>query len=190
LHGPQGVKVLGTCWQRVGFLKRTAVRVDQQHRLQTGQLALQAQGFRPQLAVVFSAMRDQHLGVAGPQQRQQFFVAEQGVERLHNARRFAAPQRQVIGQATGQQNPHGVLRAHTQLVQQIGGLVDALQQAAVGPGGGLAAGLARVQKAQRRLVGMHLGTGPDQRIGAGPRHGLGQGRGFDALEVGQALNGR
>ena len=151
---------------------------------------MQAQGFRPQLAVVFDAVRDKHFGLAGPQQRQQFFVTEQRVERLHNARRFAAPKRQVVGQATGQQNPHGVFRAYTQLVQQIGGLVDALQQAAVGPGGGRTAGLARVQKSQRRPVGMRLGAGSDQVIGAGPRHGLGQRRSLDAVNVGQALNGR
>jgi hypothetical protein len=74
-------------------------------------------------------------------------------------------------------------------VQQIGRLVNAVQQLRVGPGGGCTAGLARLQKAQGGLVGMNLGTGTDQRISAGPRHGVGQGRGLDAVDIGQALNG-
>ena len=75
-------------------------------------------------------------------------------------------------------------------MQQIGGLVDALQQAAVGPGGGRATGLACVQKGQRRLLGMNLGAGSDQRIGAGPGDGLSQGSGLDAVNVSEGLNGR
>ena len=133
MQGALHMKVVHACGPCLRIGQRPAIGRHQQHGAQAVTLRLQPQRFGAQLRIVVHAVGDQHLGTTGLQQGQELVVAQQRVEWLHNARRFAAPQRQMVGQATRQQHRHRIGFAHAQAVQQVGRLVNALQQFLIRP---------------------------------------------------------
>ena len=167
---------------------RFVVGCDTQHRAQRGYQLADAQCLGPDAGLVIRPPGDQDLGLAGVHEGHQFVVVQQGVEWLHNACRFPAPQREVIVQAARQQHGNGIARLHTQAVQQVGGLVDACEQFGVGP---LQGGVVRVgagQKAQRDFVSKGMGRVAQQLIGAVHRHRLLQWGALQLTHIGQGPN--
>ena len=183
LVGAQGMEVQHAFRQGAGHRQRLPVRGDQQEGSQFRQQRLQLQGLGAHAGIIVVAMRDQRPRTAGAQQRQQLVVAEQRVQRLHDAGGLAAPQREVVGQPAGQHHCHHVLEAQAQLTQQVRGLVHAVEQGAVGPAGHRAPDLAGMQEGQRRAVRVRLHAVANEIVGAGPRHGLRQRPLLQAMDV-------
>ena len=94
----------------------------------------------------------------------------------------------MVLQAAGQQHGHRVLRAHAQVVQQVGRLVDAGEQLGVRPADGLGGRVGRGQKGQRRLVAKRMGRVHEDFVRALHRQCLSQGMGFEPLHVLQAAH--
>jgi hypothetical protein len=189
LGGAQGVEVPHAVGPGRGHQQGLAVCRHQQQGGQFGHQRLQVQGLGPQARPVVVAMGDQHPRAAGAQQRQQLVVAEHRVQRLHDAGGLAAPQRQVVGQPARQHHRHHILKAHAQLAQQVGGLVQAVEQVPVAPAGHRAVGVPGVQEGEGGTLRKGIGRVGNQLVGAGPGHGLRQRSLFEALDVGFAADG-
>ena len=144
----------------------------------------------PDVRLGVVAPGDQHLGARGVQQRRQLVVGQQRIERLHDARRLAAPERQVVFKAAGQHHRHRVGRPHAQRVQRVGGLVNAGQQLAVRPADRLFGRIGRAQEPERGFVAKGVRRTAKNLVGAAHRQRLAQGRGFDLSHVGQAGHAR
>ncbi|KAG1184731.1 hypothetical protein G6F35_015029 [Rhizopus arrhizus] len=89
-----------------------------QQGLQGGHAFTQPQGLGPGAAFGVRAIGDQHLGAGRRHQRGELVFAQQRIQRLDDAGGFAAPQRQVVFQAAGQNHADGVARAHAKVMQQ------------------------------------------------------------------------
>ena len=144
---------------------RLVVRCHAQHHRQRRHLAAQPHRLRPHARFVVRAIGDQHLGTGRLHQRHQLFVGEQRVQRLHDAGRFAAPQRKVVFEATGQQHGDRILRTDAQRVQQVGRLVDAAQQLGVGPPNRFVFRVAGTQKGQRRALAVNARHVAEKLVG-------------------------
>ncbi|MNQ93923.1 hypothetical protein D3C85_1094120 [compost metagenome] len=188
LGGPAGVEVLRAGGQRGTGGKGLVQGRHAQQGAQGGHAFQQAQGLGPGAALHVGAIRDQHLGARRRHQRGQLVFGQQGIERLDDAGRLAAPQRQVVFQAAGQQHGHRVAGADAQPVQQIGRLVDAGQQFLVAPAHRLVGGIGAAQKGQRGLAAEGGRGVAEDFVGALDRQRLGQRAGLQALHVGRVAH--
>jgi hypothetical protein len=172
-----------------GHTGRLVVRRHAQHGGQRGHLAAQAHRLRPHARFAVRAVGDQHLGARRGHQRHQLLVGEQRVQRLHDAGRLAAPQRQVVLEATGQQHRHRVVRPHAQRVQQVGRLVDAGEQLGIRPADGLVGRVAGAQEGQRGLAAEGMARVAEDLVGAAHRERLRERRLLELVDVRQAADG-
>jgi hypothetical protein len=145
----QHVEVGHSFGQRAGRARGFVVRCHAQHGGERGHLAAQAHGLRPHARFAVRAIGDQHLGAAGVHQRDKLLVGQQRIERLHDAGRLAAPEREVVFEAARQQHRHRVMRPHAQRMQHVRGLVDAREQLGVRPADRLVGRVAGAQEGQR-----------------------------------------
>lgn len=183
LGGARAVEVEREAGQRRALRRRLVMRRDAQQRAQRRHPLAQAQGLRPGFAFGVRAVGDQHLGASGGQQRGQLVLGQQRIERLHDAGRLAAPQRQVVFEAARQQHADRVRRAEPQAVQQVGGLVDAGQQLVVAPADGRLVGIGAAQEGQRGAVAEGGGRVAEDLVGALHRQRLGQRPGRQSAHV-------
>ena len=162
-------------------------RADLQQRAQARHPGRHLLRLGPAAGFVVGAPGDQDLGPRRVHQRGQLVLAQQRVQRHHDAGRLATPQRQVVFEAAGQHHRHRVLRPEAEPVQQVGRAVDAGQQLGIGPA--LRLGVDRRQEAERGPVAEGPRAVDEQRVGAGHRHRLRQRHALlEPLDVGQAAD--
>ncbi|MNX85133.1 hypothetical protein D3C86_1169590 [compost metagenome] len=189
LGGPAVVEVERPCGQRGAGRRALVTRRHAQQGLQGGHAFTQAQGLGPGTAFHVRSIGDQHLGASRGHQGCELVLGQQGVERLDDAGRLAAPQRQVVFQAAGQQHAHRVALADAQVMQQVGRLVDARQQFAVAPAHRLVLGVRAAQEGQRGLVAEGGRGIAEDLVGALNRQRLGQRPRLQALDVLRGAHG-
>ena len=159
------------------------VRGDAKHGAQRRHPRANARRLRPDASVVLAAPGDQHLRASRVQHRYQLLVRQQRIERLHDARCFAAPQGELVFETAGQEHGHRVTRPHPEPVQQIRRLVDAGQQPGIGPAHRL--GIDRGQEGQRGLVAERARRIPEDLVGAAHRQRLHQRDRLEPANVGE-----
>jgi hypothetical protein len=164
------------------------VRRHAQHGGERGHLAAQAHRLRPHARFGVRAVGDQHLRARRGHQRDQLLVGQQRVERLHDAGRLAAPEREVVFEAAGQQHRDRVVGPHAQRVQQVRGLVDAREQLGIRPADRLIGRIAAAQEGQRRLVAEGRAGVAEDLVGAAHRERFFERRFFQPPDVGEAAH--
>lgn len=176
--------------QRTDAARRLVVRRHTQHGGERRNLVSQPQRLAPVAGIALRAIGNQHLGTACRHQSHQLLVGQQRVERLRDAGSACAPERQVVFKTARQQNRHGVMGAHAEPVQQVGGAVNSRQQFRVGPTDRFIGRVSRPKKGQGRLVAKGGGRIPEDFVGAAHGQRLGKRRLLKPLHVRDLADGK
>ena len=164
------------------------VRRHAKHRNQRWQLGADAHRLRPDAGLLVRAVGDQHLGPGHAHQRHQLLVGEQRIQRLDDAHRFAAPERQVVFQArraTARPPRRRDPRRGRAACWRSGGCPPAIQRTTSGSAGGR---VATAQKGQRGLAAERVRRVAQDLVGAAYGYRLFERYPFQSADIVDAAN--